>query len=240
MIIVMMENQSLSQVIGSSSAPFINNTLRPQSALALGWGTTLHPSDPNYYQIAYGDTMGVTSDSSGVHPPPPSILDVASKSGRSWAAITHKGTGSYHFAVGQENPLPPTNGGPGIVSASVGDQSPVINAAKAGVNLIWFTPDNSENMHDNGVSGGDTWLSTWIPQLLTSMSPNGVLFILWDEGNDTLVPAIFAGPRAKKGYVSMLPYNHLAFGKLLETLWGALPGGLRNCEGAVAPTEFLT
>ena len=62
--IVMMENTDWSQVKGSSSYPYLNNTLLPNSAYASNYiGGIGHPSLPNYVTLEAGDPMGLTDGS---------------------------------------------------------------------------------------------------------------------------------------------------------------------------------
>src|SRR5205807_7045764 len=67
---------------------------------------------------------------------------------------------------------------------------------------------------------------------------NAVLFITWDEGNACAypivvhqtyptcidrVPAIFAGSRARQGFVSNAGFSHYSFVKTLEVVWNFPP-----------------
>ena len=54
--IILMENHNWSQIQGSSSAPFINNTLLPQSSFATQYFNPpgIHPSEPNYVWLNAG------------------------------------------------------------------------------------------------------------------------------------------------------------------------------------------
>lgn len=62
-VVVVMENHAYSQVIGSSSAPYLNNTLKAGGAnLTQSYGLT-HPSEPNYYMLFSGSNQGRTDDS---------------------------------------------------------------------------------------------------------------------------------------------------------------------------------
>src|SRR5690242_2771827 len=60
-VIVMEENHSYSEIIGSSQAPYIN-TLASEGALFTSSYAVAHPSEPNYLAIFSGSTQGVTSD----------------------------------------------------------------------------------------------------------------------------------------------------------------------------------
>src|SRR5579863_9612155 len=61
-VIVMEENHSFADIIGSSSAPFINS-LAQQGALFTQSFAVEHPSQPNYLDLFSGSNQGVTDDS---------------------------------------------------------------------------------------------------------------------------------------------------------------------------------
>ena len=61
-VIVMEENHSYSEIIGSPSAPYIN-ALIPQGALFTQSFAITHPSQPNYADLFSGSNQGVTDDS---------------------------------------------------------------------------------------------------------------------------------------------------------------------------------
>ena len=58
----MMENHSYSEIIGSSSAPYINSLATGGAQFTNSFGIT-HPSEPNYLALFSGSTHGLTSDS---------------------------------------------------------------------------------------------------------------------------------------------------------------------------------
>lgn len=59
--VIVMENHSLSEIQGSSSAPYIN-ALMNQYAYATQYTTADHPSLPNYIEMTSGDTQGIACD----------------------------------------------------------------------------------------------------------------------------------------------------------------------------------
>ncbi len=61
-VIVIEENHSYSEIIGSSSAPYINS-LAAQGALFTQSYAITHPSQPNYLDLFSGSNQGVTDDS---------------------------------------------------------------------------------------------------------------------------------------------------------------------------------
>jgi acid phosphatase len=72
-VIVIEENHSYSEIIGSSSAPYINS-LASQGALMTQSFAVEHPSQPNYLDLFSGSNQGVTNDNT---PPPGSSYSTA-------------------------------------------------------------------------------------------------------------------------------------------------------------------
>ena len=62
--LIMMENHDWSDVKGSSSAPYINNTLLPMAAHAEAYQTPPgnHPSEPNYIWLEAGGNLNIDND----------------------------------------------------------------------------------------------------------------------------------------------------------------------------------
>src|SRR6478752_4242836 len=62
--VILMENHNWSQIKGSSSAPYINNTLLPMASRAEQYynPTGLHPSAPNYLWLEAGTNFGIRND----------------------------------------------------------------------------------------------------------------------------------------------------------------------------------
>ncbi len=62
--IILMENHNWSQIKGSSSAPYINNTLLPMASHAEQYFNppNNHPSLPNYLWLEAGTNFGITND----------------------------------------------------------------------------------------------------------------------------------------------------------------------------------
>ena len=60
-VIVVEENRSEGNIIGSKSAPFINALAANGANMAQSFAET-HPSEPNYLVLFAGSTFGVTED----------------------------------------------------------------------------------------------------------------------------------------------------------------------------------
>src|SRR5436305_75805 len=61
-VVVIEENHSYSEIIGSAAAPYING-LANQGALFTASYAVEHPSQPNYLDLFSGGNQGVTDDS---------------------------------------------------------------------------------------------------------------------------------------------------------------------------------
>src|SRR5689334_4906199 len=59
--LIVMENHAYSQVIGSSSAPYLNSLAKGYD-IATNYTAVTHPSLPNYIAMAAGSTLGITGD----------------------------------------------------------------------------------------------------------------------------------------------------------------------------------
>ena len=61
-VIVVLENHSYSEIIGSANAPYINNTLVQDGVLINNAFGEQHPSQPNYFWLFSGSNQGVYYD----------------------------------------------------------------------------------------------------------------------------------------------------------------------------------
>src|SRR5438093_9035376 len=62
LVLLIEENRGYSQIIGSTSAPYINS-LAQRGALMTNSFAIEHPSQPNYLDLFSGSNQGITSDS---------------------------------------------------------------------------------------------------------------------------------------------------------------------------------
>jgi hypothetical protein len=61
-LLLLMENESQSDIRGNSAAPYINGTLLANYAYTTNYSTTYHPSLPNYFDLTTGSSQSVTCD----------------------------------------------------------------------------------------------------------------------------------------------------------------------------------
>src|SRR5215831_16962614 len=69
-VMVILENHAYSQIIGSSSAPYINSLSKSSYAANFTNSYAItHPSQPNYLDIFSGSAQGVTNDNNPPNDP---------------------------------------------------------------------------------------------------------------------------------------------------------------------------
>src|SRR5712692_3119250 len=245
LVVVLMENQNLNDVYGPAT---YMTQLADQYSFSEGWSSITNPSQPNYIAIMGASTFGVTGDGNHPNLNHPTLVDLIENSGHTWNAIA-EGSGSGcsinpdrgedHFPFLSYTTI--TGNAARCANLHSGAPADVLTALNAGTNFIWFTPNDSHNMHDNSVSSGDAWIQSWVPGLLTAMgSKKAALIIMFDEAY-TSPPYIymsFSGPATKLAYKSTASYNHYSLAKLLEDVWGG--GSLGQGDvNAPSPLEFF-
>src|SRR5881409_3358003 len=245
LVVVLMENKNLNEVYGP--APYMTQ-LADQYSFSQGWSSITNPSQPNYIAIMGASTFGVGGDGNHPNLNHPTLVDMIEASGHTWNAIA-EGSGSGcsinpdrgedHFPFLSYTTI--TGNSARCANLHSGGPADVVAALNAGTNFIWFTPNDGHNMHDNSVASGDSWLQSWVPQLLSAMSgKHATLFLTYDEGyaSPPLVYSGFSGPAAKQAYKSTTSYTHYSLLKLIEDVWGG--GSLGQGDvNAASPLEFF-
>ena len=223
---IVFENKAYSEVIGSSSAPYIN-TLANGCGLATNFHAEAHPSLPNYIAMTSGSTQGITDDD----PPsshPLSVPSIFSQTTASWRSLEESmpsncaASSSGSYAV-KHNPAPYyTNIRTECASLDV----PLADPPDVSAKFTFVTPNLCDDMHDCSVATGDAWLSTWLPKILSSAaytSGSTAIFITWDEDDSTggqHIPTIVVSPYTAPGTTSATLYNHYAMLRTTEELLG--------------------
>ena len=244
--IILMENHNWSEIKGSSSAPYINNTVLPIASYCSQYYNPpgLHPSEPNYLWLEAGTNFGVLNDlnpsvnhqNSTNH-----LVTLLNKAGVSWKTYQEDISGAYV-------PLTSTNGyapkhNPFVFFNDVtATNNPncaygiahirpyselardLTNGTVARYNFI--TPNLCHDMHDtcapvsDSIRQGDTWLANEVPKILASPAyqAGGALFITWDESEsgDGPIGMILLSPLAKGG--GYCSTNHYTHSSTLRTL----------------------
>jgi phosphatidylinositol-3-phosphatase len=213
--VIVLENRSAAQVAGSS---YIGQ-LASQYAVANNYHGVSHPSLPNYLALTSGSTWAIADD--GWHSLPAGGLGAQlTAAGVGWRAYMEGMTNGcfnspYPYAL-KHNPFAYYGGTcPAQVvpfSRFASDMSGVVP------NFVWITPDLCHDGHDCSNATVNSWLSQTVPIILNSKAwqQDGVLFITWDEGEDSgnTVLTLVVHPRPIL-HQSAQAYNHYS---LLATI----------------------
>jgi hypothetical protein len=207
-ILIMMENKNYQDIIGSSSAPYINK-LASTYALATNYYGVQYPSLPNYIDVSSGSDGGITTDClngpapGGCETSDTNIFTLLQNNGLTWKAYEESmpsacyksdyGTLSTGGYIVHHNPIPYYTNLSSVCSqndvplGNVGAKTGAFFTALESNSLPSFsfvTPNSCDDMHNCGVSSGDTWLSEFIPDIINSPSySTTVTIITWDTGD---------------------------------------------------------
>ncbi|MFI9201427.1 alkaline phosphatase family protein [Streptomyces sp. NPDC053048] len=227
-VVVVFENRAYNQVMGSSSAPYINSLAAGGANLTASYAET-HPSQPNYYALFSGDTQGVTDDSC-VDPgfsDEPNLASELIAEGRTWASYNESlpAEGSTVCKSGKyrqkHNPwfgfanVPTSTAHTFDAFPSDYDTLPTVS---------FVVPNMCNDMHDCSVRTGDTWLKDNLKGYADwAKTHNSLLLVTFDEDNrlsGNRIPTVLHGQHVKAGATSNTTYNHYDVLRTLETMYG--------------------
>src|SRR5262245_13815554 len=225
-VIVIEENHSFSEIIGNSSAPYINS-LAQQGAVFTNSFAIEHPSEPNYLDLFSGSNQGVTSDACPVGPFSSanlgSLLIAAGKTFRGFseglpsAGSTVCTSGAY---ARKHNPWVNFSNVP-TVSNQPFTSFPTDFTTLPTISFV--IPNLNDDMHDGTIAQGDTWLKNHINAYVQfAKTHNSLLIVTWDEDDSSAsnhIPTIFFGPMVKQGQFGET-IDHFNVLRTLEDLYG--------------------
>jgi hypothetical protein len=261
-VIVVEENSNYSNVVGSSSMPYLNSLIN-KYGLATQYYANSHPSIGNYFMLTTGQIL--TNDDSQT----PSSFPVAADNlvrellaaGKTW-----KGYGEGLPSVGYTGGDWSFNGCKGYVRHfPLAYLTDVQDSAVQKVNLVPFTqfatdlangtlpnysfvtPDGCNDLHDGSAAQGDSWLQTNIAPLLSNSQfmTDGLLIIVFDEsGSDNTngggrVEWLVAGPKVRPAYQSTTFYQHQSTLRMILETQGITSGFAGAAASAPDMAEFF-
>ncbi|MFJ2187037.1 alkaline phosphatase family protein [Kitasatospora sp. NPDC087861] len=227
-VVVVMENHAYTQVIGSSSAPYLNSLATGGANLTQSFGIT-HPSQPNYYALFSGSTQGVTDDScvSVGALQAPNLASEVTAAGKTWASYNETlpaqgstvcGSGTY---AQKHNPWFGFGNVP-VSSAKTFTQFPTDYTTLPNVSFV--VPNLCSDMHDCSVGTGDTWIKNNLGAYATwAKSHNSLLVVTFDEDNrlaGNRIPTVVYGAHVTPGSSTGTTVNHYNVLRTLEDLAG--------------------
>jgi hypothetical protein len=240
-VVIVMENKSCDEVIGSRDAPYLNGLARRAAFAARSFALT-KPSLPNYLGLTGGSTFGITTDCAGCRVRATNLVDQLERAHISWKAYMegmpapcYRGVQAGLY-VKRHDPFAyyvDVTSRPSRCRRVVPfTQLRADLARRALPRFVWITPNLCDDMHSCPVRDGDRFLSELVPELERAVGPRGAIVVTWDEGSafGRQIPTIVAGPAARAGARSLVAYDHYS---LLRTIEDAF--GLPHLRGAACP-----
>lgn len=218
--VIVLENRSYSQVADSG---YIGDLVK-QYGVATNYHGVSHPSLPNYLAMTSGSTWGIADD--GWHSLPAGGLgQQLTDAGIDWRAYMEGMTGGCYRNVNRyalkHNPFAYFGGQcpPQVVSFGdfAGDMSGTVPR------FVWITPNLCNDGHDCPNAAVNAWLSQTVPTILNSdaWQRNGVLFITYDEGEDSANSVLTLVIRPHQVNLrSSVEYDHYSLLASIEDLLG--------------------
>ena len=198
-MVIMMENTDYSQAIGSSAMPYLNELAHEYAGFTQGYGWS-YPSLPNYMELLAGSTLGISSDcdpgdSGCTDLTAQTFTDELESAGVSWHAYFQDDVsgcddnpsdffhGNYDvehnafaYMADFATQCKHLSGFAPLLANLSGPNAPDYN---------YVVPDLDNDGGDNGtMSSGDTWLSTEVPQIMSTpwYRDGGQIVVLYDTG----------------------------------------------------------
>ena len=255
-VLVVEENHSYADVIGSSSMPYFNS-LVSQYGLATQYFADAHPSIPNYLMLTTGLTETFDDGFTGVISDDNVVRELV-KAGKSWKAYAESLPSGGYLS---------NDSGPYLRRHNPFTYlSDVQNSSSQAANIVPFTqfatdlgndalpqysfivPNAMDDAHDGTLAQADAWLQNNIKPLIenSAFQSSGLLIITFDEGDQFdinhgggQVATLIISSKAKKGFQSATVYQHQSTLRLILAASGVstFPG-----LSGTAPdmTEFFT
>jgi acid phosphatase len=227
-VVVIEENHSYGDIIGSPDAPYLNRLAHDGASLTHDYAIT-HPSEPNYLALFSGSTHGLAGDDCPLHEGGANLATQLRAAGRTFAGyaegLPHTGDRvCYHHNYVRRH-VPWTN----FANVPRSANKPLGDLPKHYGNLpdlAFVIPNLQHDMHDGTIAQGDTWLRRHLASYRAwARAHNSVLIVTWDEddlsaGNH--IPTIIDGAHVRPGRYRTHT-DHYRLLRTIEWLFG-LPG----------------
>jgi hypothetical protein len=223
--LVVEENHSYSEVIGSSTMPYLNS-LASKYGLATQYYANTHPSIGNYFMLTTGQLVSNDDAFTGTVSSDNVVRELVA-AGKSWKSYAenlpsqgYTGGDVYPYAK-HHNPfayltdvLNSTTETQNLVSFSQFASDLANNQLP---DFSYIVPNLLDDAHDGSLQAADAWLQQNIAPLIASATfqKDGLVIVVFDESDTTdvangggHVAAVIISPKAKLGYQSTTLYQH--------------------------------
>lgn len=224
-VIVVEENHSYKQIIGSSNAPYMSALIH-QGALFTNAYAITHPSEPNYLALFSGSTQGIKDDSCNKRFKTNNLGSELLNAKLTFTGYSEDlpkvgftgcwagGYGRKHNPWVQFTSIPAKSNQP--FSAFPKDYAKLPTVS-------FVIPNHRDDMHDGTVKEADDWLKQNIgPYASWAMKHRSLLIVIWDEDDNSKknqIPVIMAGSMVRQGKYAQ-KINHYNVLRTIEDLYG--------------------
>lgn len=238
-VVAMEENHGYSDIIGSSSASYINS-LASQGASFTDSHAITHPSEPNYLALFAGSTFAVTDDWCPVDVSAPDLGGELIAKSNTFAGYSESMPSVGFTGCTSDDGLFARKHDPWVNFSDVpaSANQPFTNFPTDFTKLPTVSivvPNLQDDMHDGTIEQGDGWLQDHLSNYIQwAQTHNSLLILTWDEddGSDTnQIVTIFVGAHVKAGQYSET-INHYNVLSTIENIYG-LPYAHKASESMV-------
>lgn len=230
-LVVVEENHSYGQIIGSPAAPYLNALAERGAVFTDAHGVT-HPSQPNYLALFAGSTFGLTSDACPQDLSGSNLASELLAHGRNFTAYSEDlpQAGYSGCSAGDTGsaPLYARKHAPWADFANVpADNHQPFSSFSVEFSRLptvaFVVPNQLDDMHSGSVAAGDDWLRQHIGAYAQwATSHNSLLIVTWDEDEGSSanhILTLFAGAHIHPGqYAETI--DHYSVLRTIEALFG--------------------
>jgi phosphatidylinositol-3-phosphatase len=225
-VVVIMENHSYADVIGSRPARYLNALARTGALFTRSYAVS-HPSEPNYLALFSGSTHGVTSDQCPTTLRAPNLAADLIGAGLSF--------GGYSEGLPAAGSLVCQSGGYARKHVPWADFAGLPRAVNqpfsafaagdfASLPTVSFViPDLCHDMHDCSVATGDAWLRAHLSAYAAwAQSHDSLLIVTFDEDDGSSanhIATVITGQQVRPGRYRT-PIDHYNVLRTIEQAYG--------------------
>ena len=224
-VVVMEENHSYADVIGSSSAPYINSLAGQGASFSQSFAIT-HPSEPNYLALFAGTTEGLSDDSCPHTFSDANLGQEAIGAGLTFTGYSETMPSAGYTGCTSGNYARKHNPWVNFTNVPSSDNLPFTSFPSdysTLPTLSFVIPNLQDDMHDGTVQQGDSWLQSNIDGYAQwAKTHNSLLVVTWDEDDNSAnnqIPTIITGAGVTAGNYSET-INHYSVLRTLEDAYG--------------------
>jgi hypothetical protein len=230
-LVVVFENKSAAQVLGSAAAPYLTSLAEKGADFTRAHGVA-HPSEPNYLALFSGSTHGVMTDACPLTlPGAPNLAEQLRAAGRSFIGYAeslprpgYQGCGAGDYARKHA----PWVNFPSLPSDLSQPFSRFPTSLSALPTVAFVVPNLCNDMHSCSVATGDRWARAHLePYVRWGRAHAGLLVVTFDEDDGRSanhIATFLVGPMVRRGSYRQV-IDHYNVLRTLEEMYGLAPLG---------------